>query len=357
MALGTAISRPLTRVAGALTAIGRGEADAETVVLPVGGPRELRAITGAAIAFRESVAERRAARAAQERMASEHAAAQHEAALLLADDFEGKVGGIVEAVSAAASQLESSANGMAQAARDTTNLTRAVASASASAAGTADAVAAATEELSVSVREIASQVGSSADLAARAQRNADGVTEEVRRLAEAASNIGEIVGMISNVAPDEPSGAECHHRGRTRGRGGAGLRRGRGGGERARRPNHPRHRGHHRQGRGDLERDDDASVRSIGGIATMVRDLARIGSDIAAMVEEQGAATAEIARTTVQTSQDTRAVSGHVAGVDTAAATASHGSDQVLAAAGDLSRQAGALRGAVAGFLSQVRAA
>ena len=100
-----------------------------------------------------------------------------------------------------------------------------------------------------------------------------------------------------------------------------------------------------------------ASVRSIGGITAVVHDLARIGSDIAAMVEEQGAATAEIARTTAQTSEDTRAVSGHVAGVDAAAATASQGSDQVLTAASDLSRQAGALREAVTGFLGQVRAA
>lgn len=357
VALGTAISRPLTRVAGALTAIGRGEADAETVVLPVGGPRELRAITGAAIAFRESVAERRAARAAQERMASEHAAAQHQAALLLADDFEGKVGGIVEAVSAAASQLESSANGMAQAARDTTNLTRAVASASASAAGTADAVAAATEELSVSVREIASQVGSSADLAAKAQRNADGVTEEVRRLAEAASSIGEIVGMISNVAAQTNLLAlnatiEAARAGEA-GRGFAVVA----AEVKELAAQTTRATEDITAKVAEISSATDASVRSIGGIATMVRDLARIGSDIAAMVEEQGAATSEIARTTVQTSQDTRAVSGHVAGVDAAAATASHGSDQVLAAAGDLSRQAGALRGAVAGFLSQVRAA
>ena len=357
VALGTAISRPLTRVAGALTAIGRGDAAADAVVLPVGGPRELRAITGAAVAFRESVAERRAARAAQERMAEEHAAAQRETAKLLADDFEGQVGGIVEAVSAAASQLESSALGMAKAARDTTGLSRAVASASASAAGSADAVAAATEELSVSVREIASQVGASANLAATAQRDADGAAGEVRRLAEAAASIGEIVGMISSVASQTNRLAlnatiEAARAGEA-GRGFAVVA----AEVKELAAQTTRATEDISAKVAEIAGATDASVRSIGGIAAMVRDLARIGSDIAAMVEEQGAATAEIARTTAQTSQDTRAVSGHVAGVDAAAATASHGSDQVLTAASDLSRQAGALRGAVAGFLTQVRAA
>ncbi|MET0369608.1 MAG: methyl-accepting chemotaxis protein, partial [Methylobacterium sp.] len=356
-ALGTAISRPLTRVARALTLIGRGDAEAETVVLPAGGPRELRAITDAAVTFRESVTERRAAQAAQERMALDHATAQRRAAKLLADDFEGQVGSIVEAVSAAANQLESSALGMAKAARDTTGLSRAVASASHSAAGSADAVAAATEELSVSVREIASQVGASANLAATAQRDADGAADEVRRLAEAAASIGEIVGMISSVAAQTNLLAlnatiEAARAGEA-GRGFAVVA----AEVKELAAQTTRATEDIAAKVGEIAGATDASVRSIGGIATMVRDLARIGSDIAAMVEEQGAATAEIARTTVQTSQDTRAVSGHVAGVDEAAATASHGSDQVLTAASDLSRQAGALRGAVAGFLSQVRAA
>ncbi|WP_457108646.1 nitrate- and nitrite sensing domain-containing protein, partial [Methylobacterium sp. P5_C11] len=66
--IGTAIARPLARMAQVLTAIGR---DGETadLAVPSGGPREVQAIAAAAVAFRDSVAERRAARAAQDRLA------------------------------------------------------------------------------------------------------------------------------------------------------------------------------------------------------------------------------------------------------------------------------------------------
>ncbi|MDP4005529.1 methyl-accepting chemotaxis protein [Methylobacterium sp. NEAU K] len=354
--LGTAIARPLVRMARVLTAIGRDEAGAD-LAIPSGGPREVRAIAGAAAAFRDSVAERRLARAAQERLAAESAAAQRAAALGLADSFENRVGGIVEAVSAAAAQLEASAHGMARAAQDTTDLSRSVAGAADSAARSADTVAAATEELTASVREIGVQVGASADLAAAATRDADGMAGEVRRLAEAAGSIGEIVAMISSIAAQTNLLAlnatiEAARAGEA-GRGFAVVA-----GEVKNLAGQTARATEEIAAKvAEITGSTEASVRSIGGITEVIRNLARIGAEIAAMVEQQGAATAEIARTTGQTSQDTRAVSGHITGVGEAADTASHGSSRVLEAASDLSRQASALRGAVGDFLANVRAA
>lgn len=354
LGLGSAIARPLTRMAQVLGAIGRGEADVE---IPQHGPREVRALSQAAEAFQASVAEGRAHRAARERSAAETAAAQRRAVLDLADGFEAQVGGIVEAVSVAAGQLQGAATAMARAAEETTALSRAVASASHEAALSADTVAAATEELSASVREIAAQASTSAGLSAEAERDAAGMAGEVQRLATAAAGIGQIIGLISEIADQTNLLAlnatiEAARAGEA-GRGFAVVA--------AEVKNLAGQTARATAEIGakvsEITSSTDASVTAIGGINGAIQRLSRIGGDIAAAVEEQGAATVEIARTTAQASQGSRAVSAHIAGVSETAATASAGSAQVLAAAGDLARQASDLRAAVGGFLATVRAA
>lgn len=74
-------------------------------------------------------------------------------------------------------------------------------------------------------------------------------------------------------------------------------------------------------------------------------------------MEQQGAATAEIARSVQRTSVSTREVTTNIAGVGEAMGSTGAAAEQVLSAAAALSQQAKRLTGEVNNFVAGVRAA
>ena len=74
-------------------------------------------------------------------------------------------------------------------------------------------------------------------------------------------------------------------------------------------------------------------------------------------VEQQGAATQEIARNVEEAAKGTQEVSSNIGGVTEAANSTGAGANQVLAAARTLSKQSGDMRELVQTFLTQVKAA
>ncbi|WP_213286152.1 hypothetical protein [Bradyrhizobium sp. sGM-13] len=86
-------------------------------------------------------------------------------------------------------------------------------------------------------------------------------------------------------------------------------------------------------------------------------EISEISTTIASAIEQQGAATQEIARNVQQAAAGTQEVSANVGGVTEGAAATGAAASQVETPAGNLSRQSQQLREQVDAFLGQVRAA
>jgi methyl-accepting chemotaxis protein len=95
-----------------------------------------------------------------------------------------------------------------------------------------------------------------------------------------------------------------------------------------------------------------AAIKTIGEVIDNVRE---ISSGIAASVEEQGAATKEIARNVQRAAQGTHDVSANIGGVTTAVITTGQAAESVLGSADSLTGSADRLRTEVANFLASIR--
>jgi methyl-accepting chemotaxis protein len=107
---------------------------------------------------------------------------------------------------------------------------------------------------------------------------------------------------------------------------------------------------------GAMQAATTEAVQAIESIGRTISSINEITSAISAAVEEQGAATQEIARNVAQAAQGTGEVSRNVAGLTDAASTTGSVADKVLAASGDLSQTAERVRGEIETFLAGIRA-
>jgi len=107
----------------------------------------------------------------------------------------------------------------------------------------------------------------------------------------------------------------------------------------------------------DMQAATTASVTTIKEISTTIDLMSEISSTIAAAVEEQGAATQEIARNVQQAAGLSAQVAANIADVDRGNSETGAASAQVLTAAQSLSKESNHLQLEVHNFLATIRAA
>jgi len=350
------IARPMQALSAAMRELAGGNFG---VVLPgLGRKDEIGDVAGAVEEFKV-LSEQKARDEAEAKVKQDQIAAEHrrQDMLKLANDFEVAVGEIIETVSSASTELESSANTLTQTAVQSQQQATLVAAASEEASTNVQSVASATEEMSSSVTEISRQVQESARIAHEAVSQARSTNDRVEELAKAATRIGDVVELINTIAGQTNLLAlnatiEAARAGDA-GRGFAVVA----AEVKALAEQTAKATGEISQQIGGIQAATRDSVSAIKEIGDTIGRMSEISSTIASAVEEQGAATQEISRNVQQAAEGTQQVSSNITDVQRGATETGSASSQVLSAAQSLSRDSNHLKLEVGKFLDTVRAA
>ena len=192
------VTKPLTAVAEALTAIADGREHVE-----IGSDDrsdEIGEIARSLMFFRSAAGERRRMR--EEQAAAAAAAVEQRKTELqrFVNSFQASIGGIIENVLTSASEFEREARQLTQAARTTADLSGQSAGASETASEHVRTAAAASDELSGSIAEIIRRVQESNAIAAEAVNQATATDQRIKELSDAGNRIGDVVKLITSIA-------------------------------------------------------------------------------------------------------------------------------------------------------------
>ncbi|KAA2236694.1 methyl-accepting chemotaxis protein [Salinarimonas soli] len=328
------------------------------VEIPSRGARtEIGVIADAVQVFKDALLERRALEQEAKTREAGEAAQKKRMMNELAASFEAKVGGLVEHLSAAASEMEATARSMSTTADETNQQSAVVAGSAEETATNVQAVATATEELASSAGEIGAQVARTTSAASRAVEDARRTNETVQTLAAGAQKIGDVVKLISDIAGQTNLLAlnatiEAARAGEA-GRGFAVVA----SEVKALAGQTTRATDEIGTQIGAIQTATDEAIAAIQTISAAIESMHAMALSVSAAVEQQQAATQEIARNVSQAAHGTEGVTRNIAHVQSAAHHTGSAATQVLAAAGELSRNAATLSREVSGFVAGIRAA
>jgi len=275
----------------------------------------------------------------------------------LADELDANVGGVVQVLSSAASELQAAAQGMTTSATQVSQQSSMVAASAEEATSSVETVAAAAEELTGSVAEIGRQVEQSTRIASQAVIDAERTNTTMQSLAAAAQKIGEVVNLINAIAGQTNLLAlnatiEAARAGEA-GKGFAVV------------ASEVKHLATQTAKATEeigaqisaIQSVTNDAVKAIGGIGSTIDQMSEIAAAIASAVQQQGSATQEIARNVTQAASGTRDVSANIGNVAKASGETGTAASLVLQSSGELARESEQLRTKVDAFLSGVRAA
>jgi methyl-accepting chemotaxis protein len=336
------ITGPLRHLTDCMTTLAGGNLDATVPDRDRGD--EIGSMAGAVQVFKDNAREVQRLQAEQATQQRRNARRIQGEMLALTNALDEEVRSAIGRVSEQAETMHDSASRMAVSLGRSGQDTSSAAAASRDAAGNVDAVASAAEELSASIAEIASQVTSAARVAAQAVEEAEATNQRVAGLSHAASQIGEVLDMISDIAKQTNLLAlnatiEAARAGEA-GKGFAVVAN-----EVKTLANQTAQATENIAAQiGGMQQATQGAVDAINGIGGVIAQLNEITATISAAVEQQSAATREISQNAQAASHSTQSSAGSIDKVseDTdATATLAEG---VQHAADDVRARVGAMQ-------------
>jgi len=349
------ITRPLGSITTVMRTLAEGSLDISVPFLQ--RRDEIGEMAGAVQVFKDNAVRTKALEAEQVEQKRRAEEERRAAMLQLAKQFEESIGGVIQTMTGAVSDLQESSEEMASTANETSAQATTVATAAEQASTNVQTVASAAEELSGSIGEISRQVAQASEIASAAVNEAERTNVKVQGLARAAEKIGEVVALITDIAEQTNLLAlnatiEAARAGDA-GKGFAVV------------ASEVKNLANQTAKATDeigaqitgIQTATQEAVSAIESITKTISKINEVNAGVASAVEEQGAATQEIARNVEQAAAGTQEVSANIGGVSQAANETGTAAEQINRAAGELSQQSEKLRAEVDKFLASVRTA
>lgn len=354
LVLARMIVKPISGMTAAMQDLSTGKLD---IAIPgQGRTDEVGAMAGAMAVFRDTMRDAEQARAEEQarQVAEAERLARRNA---VAEAFVATMSDLASGFTASSGRVAISASDLSATAEETSRQAGEVAGAAEIASINVQTVAASTEELAASVREINQQVMKSAESAETAVGEAKRSEAQIRDLAGSADRIGDVVNLIKAIADQTNLLAlnatiEAARAGEA-GKGFAvvasevknlAAQTARATEEIATKIT-------------EIQGATAATVMSITAIGSTIDTINSITAAVAAAIEQQGAATHEIAGNCQKAAAAATGVTGTISGVGQAAETTGRSAGELTGLATDLAGHAGTLQNEVQAFVEALRAA